>query len=92
MFELCLLGQFEKLNFDLLMSPYQHGFRKLHSTETALCELVSMISEGLDNRRKVGVYSADLTAAFDLLQKEKLVETKNKRGRGLPNQYSSRVP
>jgi len=73
-FELCLLGRFEKLDFDTLMSPYQHGFRKQHSTETALCELISMISEGLDSKRKVAVYSADLTAAFDLLQKEKLVE------------------
>jgi len=72
-FELCLLGRFEQLDFDNLMSPFQHGFRKLHSTESALTELVSNISESLDEKECVCVYSADLTAAFDVLQREKLI-------------------
>jgi len=79
-FEICILSRFERLDFDNIMSPYQHGFRKLHSTETALAELVGNISDGLDNKRKICVYSADLTAAFDLLRLDKLSEILEEKG------------
>jgi len=63
---------------DTLVGNNQHGFRRAHSTDTALCEMVSIVTDGLDKEKKVGIYSADLTAAFDLLRMKVLVE-KSKR-------------
>ena len=48
--------------------PLQHGFRKAHSTTTALLEIQSYISKSLDAGLSVIVYSVDLSAAFDLLR------------------------
>lgn len=73
-FELCLLQRIEKLDQDSLHGVHQHGFRTSHSTVTAMAELVDNICDSRDQRNVVGVYSVDLTAAFDLLQKEKLVQ------------------
>jgi len=42
--------------------------------------VISHISEGIDTKKRVGIYLADLTAAFDLLRKEKLVEIMIKKG------------
>jgi len=64
---------------DGLVSVSQHGFRKNHSTDTAICELISTVVTSLESKNVVGIYSADLTAAFDLLRKEILVETLIKR-------------
>jgi len=47
---------------------HQHGFRKGRSTVTALLELQNEIVQNLDKDRKVGTYSIDMTAAFDLLR------------------------
>jgi len=80
LFELCLLQRMEEFDMDNIMGISQHGFRKYHSTDSAICEVVSSISEGLDDKLKVGMYSADLTAAFDLLRKERLVEMMMKKG------------
>lgn len=74
LFELCILQRLESMDLDELMGTSQHGFRKKHSTVTAITEIIDTISEELDNKNTVGIYSADLTAAFDLLQKEKMVE------------------
>jgi len=79
-FELTILQRFEQLDQDLMLGSFQHGFRKEHGTDTAIAEVVNMISEGSDEGDLVGVYLADLTAAFDLLQKEKLVEMLIKKG------------
>jgi len=73
-FELCVLQRLEALDQDHLLGNFQHGFRKKHSTTSAIAELINNISESIENNKKVAVYSADLTAAFDLLRKEKLVE------------------
>jgi len=73
LFELCLLGRMENLDQDMIHSVSQHGFRKNHSTTSAVVEIVDSISGELDARNAVGVYSVDLTAAFDLLQKERLI-------------------
>jgi len=80
LFEICILQRLEKLDQDFLVGTNQHGFRKKHGTDTAIAEVVHAISEGRDNKLFVGVYSADLTAAFDLLRKEKLVEIMIKKG------------
>jgi len=83
LFEICLLQRLELLDFDKINGLNQHGFRKQHSCETAICELVGIISDELDEGRKVCVYSADLTAAFDLLRKEILF--KKMCNLGIPN-------
>jgi len=79
-YELCLLTRVEKLDQDQLHGMSQHGFRKEHSTATAVVEMVDYISSERDQKNLVGIYSVDLTAAFDLLTKEKLVEVLKKKG------------
>jgi len=73
LFELCLLIRMEQLDFDYLMGSFQHGFRKLHSTDTAILDLVENVTQEVECKRLVCVYSVDLTAAFDLLRKEILI-------------------
>jgi len=51
-----------------------------HSTDTAIAEILHYVCEEKEKGKTVGVYSADLTAAFDLLQKEKLVSIMKKKG------------
>jgi hypothetical protein len=63
---------------------YQHGFRKGHSTETALLTIQGMIADVLDSGRQGIIYSVDLSAAFDLLRPDKFAELfKNKLSEGL---------
>jgi len=78
-YELCLLSRIEKLDQDQLHGMSQHGFRKEHSTATAVVEIVDHISNERDQKNLVGMYSVDLTAAFDLLTKEKLVAVLKKK-------------
>ena len=54
-------------------SSFQHGFRKNHSTSTAALTIQSNIAKGLDRGKKVIVVSTDMSAAFDLLDKEILI-------------------
>jgi len=79
-FELTILQRLERMNQDMLVGGFQHGFRKDHGTDTAIAEVVNYISEARDEKECVAVYSADLTAAFDLLQKEKLVQLLKRKG------------
>jgi hypothetical protein len=82
-YEKCLLS---RLNDELAdhEGDHQHGFRKNHSTETALLTLQSYMASALDNRTKGLVYSVDLSAAFDLLKPDKFFEMfKNKLSEGL---------
>jgi len=79
-FEICILQRLELMNFDNLMGLTQHGFRSKHSTDSAIVELINNISERLDEKKEVAVYSCDLTAAFDLLRKEILVPILQKKG------------
>jgi len=74
LFELCVLGRFENLDLDEVLGRSQHGFRKCHGTDTAVSTVVSHLSKSLSVGKRVICYSADLTAAFDLLRKEVLVE------------------
>jgi len=59
---------------DHLLGCNQHGFRKHHSTDTALATLISQVSQIRDRGNLAAVYSVDLTAAFDVLRKESLIE------------------
>lgn len=70
LFELCLLARLEMFDLDELMGTSQHGFRAHHSTTSAAASIVNRIAEHMDMKQTVLCYSADLTAAFDLLRKE----------------------
>jgi len=65
---------------DLLPSLFQHGFRKNHSTSTAALTVQNIIAKALDNKKKVIVVSTDMSAAFDLLDKEVLLPRMIKLG------------
>jgi len=79
-FELCILQKLEEYDLDMLLGTFQHGFRPSHSTDTAVSTLVTKLSDRLATKNKVICYSADLTAAFDLLQKEILVDILHRKG------------
>jgi len=79
-FEICLLQRLEMIDIDKLVSTSQHGFRKKHGTETAAASIVGKISDLLEQKRFVAIYSADLTAAFDVLRKEVLVDILIEKG------------
>ncbi len=72
-YEKCLLA---KLNEELPgdEGDHQHGFRRGHSTETALLTIQSMIARILDEKRNGLIYSIDLSAAFDLLKPDKFID------------------
>jgi len=46
----------------------QHGFRKAHSTTTACLEIQSTLASLLDKGSPCVMYSADLSAAFDVIR------------------------
>jgi hypothetical protein len=64
-FERCLLARFNQWYED---DASQHGFRQGHSTTTAALEVQHHVSSRLDNRKKVCMYTLDMSAAFDLLR------------------------
>ena len=49
------------------MDRRQHGFRKDHSTGTAIFELIQFIYNSLDKREIVGCIYVDYSKAFDTL-------------------------
>ena len=50
-----------------VLSVYQSGFRKKHSTETAVVHLVDHILEHMDKQQLTGAAFIDLKKAFDLV-------------------------
>lgn len=72
---------FEKIILEKLMEEtrnlegvFQHAYCPHHSTTTALLKFQDLISKDLDNKRTVAVYSMDLSAAFDLLRPNTILE------------------
>lgn len=59
------LGPF--LDKHCIIGHFQHGFRKGHSTETALVNLVQHVNSAADNNNYVYLISFDLSRAFDTL-------------------------
>jgi len=59
---------------DELFGTHQHAFRKGSSTTTAGLVFQDFIANELDQNKIVFVYSADLTAAFDVLRLNLLVK------------------
>jgi hypothetical protein len=79
-YEKCLLNVMTKTFGDSLPSSFQHGFRKNHSTTTAALTVQNIIAKALDNKKKVIVVSTDMSAAFDLLDKDILLPRMQKLG------------
>ena len=56
-----------------LLYKYQYGFRKNHSTDHALIELVDQIRFSIDNNQMTGGIFVDLSKAFDTVNHEILI-------------------
>ena len=56
-----------------LLHPSHHGFRKSHSTTTALLEMYSPWVEAAEEDKITAVVLLDLSAAFDLVDKDILI-------------------
>lgn len=56
-----------------LMNPYQCGFRKHHSTESAAISLIDSIKQGMDQGLLTGAVFVDLRKAFDTVDHNTLV-------------------
>ena len=56
-----------------LFHPFQSGFRKSHSTETALIRLVDQLLFNLDNDKVTGLVFIDYKKAFDLIDHKLLL-------------------
>jgi len=64
-FEKCILA---RLNQTDLVGSNQHGFRKQHSTTTAMLEIQGHLAEATDKGLFTLIYSVNMSAAFDLLR------------------------
>ena len=60
-------------NIDLT-NPKQHGFKKKHSTITAMLEIQNRIATALDNDEYAAIISLDLSAAFDVVDHKLLIK------------------
>jgi len=80
-FERCLLNRINELG-DFTGSN-QYGFKKKHSTCTALLHLQHEIATSLDEGLYHGIVSLDLSAAFDMVNPKLLTE--RMKLSGLPN-------
>ena len=66
--EKVVAGQIEKyLENNNLLDPYQSGYRKHHSTETAVLNITNNILIMKDCHQATALVSIDLSAAFDLV-------------------------
>ena len=85
-FEKLLLKKIEKVallnNIDLTHKN-QHGFKAKHSTITAMLEIQNEIANALDNNEYAAVTSLDLSAAFDVVNHDLLMN--RLRVMGLPD-------
>jgi exonuclease III len=70
----------ETADGDTLFTPHQHGFRKGRSTVTAIAELQRIIATNMDMDEYVAVASLDLSAAFDVVNVNLLIERLNTMG------------
>ena len=60
------------LFFESKFSPQLTGFRKNHSTQNALLNMIEKWKHTLDNGKKVGIIFMDLSKAFDTLNHNSL--------------------
>ena len=57
-----------------ILSPYQYGFRKLHSTEFATLAFADMIRRNIDNGLMTGAVFLDFKKAFDSVDHSLLLD------------------
>jgi len=82
-YEKCILKKLE-VETDGLEGEHQHGFRRNHSTETALLTLQSIIANKIEKKQMSILYSIDLSGAFDLLRPDVFTDSmKNTLSEGL---------
>ena len=73
--EKVVAGQIEMhLENNNLLDPYQSGYRKHHSTETAVLNITNDILSKKDSHQATALVSIDLSAAFDLVDHDVLVK------------------
>lgn len=65
-----------------LLNETQHAYRKGHSTQTCLSEVVNYIYRENDNGNLVGIASLDLSKAFDSISHSHLIEKLSNFGLG----------
>ena len=68
------ISKLEKLNEINMAGEQQHGFSKGKSMATAGLLIQSMISRALDDNQLVMLASLDLSAAFDIVNVDLLIE------------------
>ena len=56
-----------------LLSPFQHGFRHRHSTETQLVLTVQDLSSSIDKGKQVDMVLLDFSIAFDKVPHQRLL-------------------
>ena len=79
------LQEMEKQHQTDLTGNRQHGFKKGHSTVTAMLEIQDIIAEAVDKGHYCAMISLDLSAAFDVVNHSKLFKVLSKMG--IPKQY-----
>ncbi len=57
-----------------LNTAYQHAYKKGHSTATALAQMTDNWMKEIDDKKIVGSVLLDLSAAFDVLDHQCVIE------------------
>ena len=70
----------EYLDRNNLSEPLQSAYRKHHSTESALIKVHNDIHQALDQKQVIFLVILDLSAAFDTIDKDKLISRFSSRG------------
>ena len=64
----------EHMTLCRLCESTQYGYKKYHSTETMMLELTDEVLRGFDNSLATIIVVLDLSAAFDTIDVNKLLE------------------
>ena len=67
------LDKDQTLSLSLSLSETQHGFRKFHSSETQLLEIINNISSSLNNCEQIDSIILDFSKEFDKVCHRKLL-------------------